>query len=191
MQFPDLDFTRQSATCTFGASAAIATSTCSITGGHVTASFVVSSTAAIGTYPISVTGSGDPDAAIANFQVTPITPTISLNPSSAHFGATVQVTGSGFNQADSSCTLSGGGVISTSSCLISGGVVTASFVVVANTATPGTFTINVNGSPNGDAGAATFTLLGPSIQLNPTSAAKAQQSQYQDSDSIQPTQLAP
>ena len=160
--------------CTTLTGTPVNTPSCTITGGVLTGSFLVASATPVGSYTIGVTTSGvDSGKATATFQVTPITPIISLNPSSAHFGATVQVTGTGFNQADATCAITAVAAILTSSCTISGGVVTASFVVVPDTVIPGSFTITVTGTPGSDTGAATFTLLGPSITLNPTSAAAA------------------
>ena len=74
--------------------------------------------------------------------------------------------GSGFSSSDTSCKLSGTPVGSYT-CSISGGVLTASFNV-AN-ALAGTYTITGIGSPTGDFSSSTFTVLPPSLVLNPSS----------------------
>ena len=88
---------------------------------------------------------------------------LALNPTSAHVGSTVTVTGT-LLVSDTSCALSGAAVAS-SSCAISSGAVTASFVV-ANVAA-GPYTITATGSPGSDTDVATLTVLGPSISLLP------------------------
>ena len=93
------------------------------------------------------------------FAFSPLSASISLNPSSGSAGSTVQVSGSGFSTADSSCSISGTPVAA-ETCSVSGGALTGTFTV-ANVAT-GSYTIVVNGSPGGDSVSPSFTVTAPS-----------------------------
>jgi len=148
----------------------ISQGTCSVTGGTLDGAFTVANVAS-GFYTITATANPGGDSASANFQVNSAIPTITVNPSTAGVGATVQVSGSGFAPSDSSCSLSGGGVVASETCSVSNGAVSASFVVAA--ASAGSFTINVTGNPAGDSASALFTLSvsAASMSLNPTGGA--------------------
>jgi len=126
------------------------TVSCSISGGALTGSFVVADVRA-GSYTITATGSPAGDSASGTF--TPVVASITLTPSTAQPGATVTVSGSGFDPVDTTCSLVGGGV-GTQSCSISDGSLTGSFSV-ANAATSGTYTVSVvtDGPDSGAAGA--------------------------------------
>ena len=89
-----------------------------------------------------------------------------LNPLSAQVGSQVEVSGSGYASTDTTCTLSGTPV-SPTSCSISGGSLTGSFDV--GNALAGAYTITGTGSPTGDSSSSTFTVLPPSLLLNPSS----------------------
>jgi len=79
----------------------------------------------------------------------------------------VQVLGSGFSSKDtSSCTLSGI-TFASYSCSISSGTLTASFSV--GNVPPGAYIITATGHPEGDYSSASFTVLAPSLILNPSS----------------------
>lgn len=83
---------------------------------------------------------------------------ITVNPSTASTGASVQVSGSGFSLSDSSCSLSSVAVESPY-CSVSGGTLSGTFEV-ANVAT-GFYTITAIGS-TGDSASTTFGVA-PSI----------------------------
>ena len=142
---------------------------CAITSGTETiqGSFVVGNVPA-GQYVIEVTGcsgnNGCPpsqgDFAQAVFQnQQPPTPAITISPTGAAVGETVQVSGTGFSLSDTLCTVSGGAV-SNGICSISGGTLTGSFVV--QNVGAGYYTITAQGS-TGDSAAA-------NLDVAPTSA---------------------
>jgi len=84
----------------------------------------------------------------------------------------VQVWSSGFSPSDTSCTLSGTPVgqppdFPAPTCSISGGILTGSFDV--GNALAGAHTITGIGSPTDDFSSSTFTVLPPSLVLNPSS----------------------
>ncbi|MGA2790171.1 MAG: carboxypeptidase-like regulatory domain-containing protein [Candidatus Bathyarchaeia archaeon] len=95
-----------------------------------------------------------------------------LNPVSAQVSSSlfpnpeVEVWGSGFSSSDTSCTLSGP-VVPVVPCNISGGILTESFNVAD--APAGVYTITGTGSPTGDYSSSTFTVLPPSLFLEPSS----------------------
>ncbi len=146
----------------------IASQTCSIASGTVTASFVVANVGA-GTYSVAVVASPGGDSALATLTITTSTPTISLNPSSASVGSVVYVSGSGFSTLDTSCSLTGGPFTSYV-CSISGGSLTATFVI--STSGTGSYVVTAMGSPSNDYATAAFqlTAASPVITINPTSA---------------------
>jgi len=148
-------FSTTDSSCSLSGGAAAASETCSVSGGSVSASFVVATTSS-GSYTITVSGAPAGDSASATFTliVSPIS--IGLSPSGASPGASVQVTGSGFSLADSSCSISGGAVTSPI-CSISGGTISGSFTV-ANVAA-GYYTVTVTGSTD-DSASANFA-VGP------------------------------
>ncbi|MGA3109395.1 MAG: hypothetical protein ABSD99_08040 [Candidatus Bathyarchaeia archaeon] len=96
-----------------------------------------------------------------------------LNPTSAQVFSSafptlnVLVQGSGFSSKDTTCTLSGIPVASPASCPISGGNLATSFNV-ANVP-PGSYIVTATGDPEGDYSSASFTVLPPSLILNPSS----------------------
>ncbi len=121
-----------------------------------------------------------PDSAILNnstgdllFNVT-LNP-LMLNPTSAQVWSSVfphpevQVWGSGFSPKDTSCTLSGI-TFASDLCTISGGNLTAgmTWFDVGNVPA-GTYIITAKGYPGGDFSSASFTVLPPSLILNPSS----------------------
>ena len=165
-------FSTSDTSCYLSSSAA-STSTCSISDGTFSASFVVANVAA-STYTVTITGLPDYDSASATFAVGErgSQTTIMLNPTSGAVGSTVQVYASGFSTSDTSCSLSGTIVayspyFATSACSISNGVLTATFTVAAISS--GTYTVAATGHPEGDSVSATFTLTSstPAITLNP------------------------
>lgn len=92
-----------------------------------------------------------------------------VNPLSAQVASTVQVWGSGFSSSDTStCTLSGSpvGSLIPPTCTISDGILTGSFTVANVLA--GVYIITGSGS-SGDFSSTTFTVLPPSLVLNPSS----------------------
>lgn len=89
-----------------------------------------------------------------------------LNRTSGQVGNMIKVWGSGFSLSDTSCTLSGGSV-SSPSCMILSGILTGSFTVAD--ALAGVYTITGTGNRNGDFSSTTFTVLPPSLVLNPSS----------------------
>jgi len=158
----------------------VATPTCLINqyGGFFAASFQVSSSASAQGYIITITGVHG-DFAVAVFTVSPIS--LTINPSSGSPplgslpGTTVTITGSGFSNIDTSCTVkhvtnsSHPNIVSSLSCSVSGGSLSATFVVAA-ASTYGAYTLNVTGMPGFDTRQVRFQVL-PRIQLNPTSGA--------------------
>jgi len=141
--------------------------TCSVVNGALSGTFIVANIAA-GFYTVTATGNPGGDSASSSFKVNAAAPSITLSPSTARAGATVQVSGVGFSPSDSACTLSGGTVVASQTCSITNGAVTASFVV-ANVAT-GPYTITVTGSPTSDSASTVFNVGTPvSITLTPGS----------------------
>ena len=160
---------------------------CAISGGSLTATFVISTTGT-GSYFVTATGSPSGDYASAAFQLTATSPAITINPNSTKVGTTVFVSGSGFSSSDSSCTLSGSPV--NHGMLHLGRHLTASFVVAS--ASAGTYTVTASGSPGGDYATANFQLVAstPSITLSPTSAQADVSVQVSGRVSISPTRPA-
>ena len=93
--------------------------------------------------------------------------TLMLNPVSAQVGSQVLVSVSGFSSSDTTCTLTGVPIVAPPSCSISGGILTGSFFV--GNALAGVYTITGTGNPTGDFSSSTFTVLPPSLVLNPSS----------------------
>jgi hypothetical protein len=150
-------FSSSDSTCSLSDGGSIDSETCSIIDGSITASFIVANVQA-SSYTITVIGDPVGDSASAVFTVTGSPPSIALNSTSGHSGATVQVSGSSFPSSDSSCSLSGS-VVSSPSCSISSGTLSGSFVVANVTA--GSYTVTAIGSPSGDSGSATFSVSVP------------------------------
>jgi len=143
---------------------------CSITGGTVTGTILVNSTAGFpqGYYAVNVTGSPIGDFRLANFLVTP---GITLSLTSGRPGTVVTISGSGFVAGDTGCGISSSpsGLISNPSCSMSSpsGTMAGSFIVAA-TAPSGVYQVIVTGTPTLDAGNATFTVPPRStLTLNP------------------------
>ena len=148
----------------------VGTSTCTISSGTLSASFIVASVGS-GSFTITVTGSTGDSASVAlTVGGSSATQSILLNPVSGPVGSSVVVSGSGFSPSDTGCSLSGSAV-GTSSCLLYSGTLTGSFVV-ANVAA-GSYAITAVGS-TGDSASATFTVGGSSVAqyivLNPVTA---------------------
>ena len=147
----------------------IASQTCSISGGTLTAAFTVLNVSG-GTYTVTATGTQAGDSASASFMVNAVPPSITLNPSSAQGGATVQVSGSAFLASDTACSLSGSPVTE-NTCSISSGTLTATFIVASIAS--GEYAITASGSPGGDSASASFTVndadpsTGYSISFSP------------------------
>ncbi|MGO9643256.1 MAG: beta strand repeat-containing protein [Candidatus Bathyarchaeia archaeon] len=161
-------FSTLDSTCTLSGSAVGASQTCSISAGILSGSFTVANVA-VGSNTVTVTGNQAADSGSGTFTVvSSTTASLALNPLSALVGSTVQVSSSVFSTSDTSCSLTGTPVAS-QTCSISGGILTGSFVV-ANV-TVGSYTITTTGSPMGDSASATFGLSGPTVTLNPVSAA--------------------
>ena len=150
-------FSSNDSACSLSGGIVVASETCSISNGAVTAAFVVA-VASAGSYTITVTGNPNGDSASAFFTLTVSPISITLNPVGGVPGATVQVSGSGFSLLDSSCSLSGVAV-SSPSCSISGGTLSGSFAV-ANVGT-GYYTITATGS-TGDSASTNFA-VGPTM----------------------------
>jgi hypothetical protein len=148
-------FSPSDTSCSLSGSA-VSTSTCTISGGTLTASFVVANVQKAGSYNVLAMSSPSGDSVLAYITVSAVSVTrsITLNPSSAHAGSIILVSGSGFSFSDTTCLLSGSGIAS-QTCRISGGTLTASFVV-ANVA-GGSYTISVIGS-TGDSALASLTV---------------------------------
>jgi len=147
----------------------VVSQSCTLSRGALTGSFIVANATANGApVPYTLTATGNPagDSASATFIVTSPARMITLNPSSARVGSTVQVDASGFSADDSSCSISGGGVTS-ETCSISDGLITGSFTI-ANVIAGG-YTVTVTGSPVGDSVTADFTVTSLSIVLTPDS----------------------
>ncbi|MGD0425033.1 MAG: CFI-box-CTERM domain-containing protein [Candidatus Bathyarchaeia archaeon] len=158
IQLTGVGFSTSDSACSVSDGSSIASETCSVADGSISASFIVANVAT-GSYTITVTGSPMDDSASATLTVTSSAGSITLNPSSAQVGATVQVSGSGFPSTDSSCSLSGGAV-SSPSCSISSGALSGSFIV-ANVTT-GSYAIAALSGPSDDSVSATFTVSSPS-----------------------------
>jgi hypothetical protein len=135
-------------------------SACAIASGTETVqgSFVVGNVPK-GQYVIEVTGcpgnngcspsQGDFAQAVFQDQQPPI-PTITISPTGAIAGVTVQVSGTGFSPSDTSCSISGGAV-GNAICSISGGTLSGSFVV--QSVATGYYTITAQGSTGDSASA--------------------------------------
>ena len=143
-----------------------------VNGQITTATFIVLSSATLGTYTVSLTGSHG-DVAYATFVVQSTSPTVSLNPNSGPAGTVVAVSGSGFAASDTSCNIQsspGTSIIGAFTCLVSNGVLTsASTFTVTAEPNPGTYTITITGGQANDIATTTFTVTGPHIALSPTS----------------------
>jgi len=137
----------------------------------LTGSFTVATVLA-GSYSVTVTGNPAGDSASASFTVNGVVlPSVTFNPASAASGSTVDVSGSDFSSADTSCSLSGS-VIASQTCSISGGVLTGAFTVAAIVA--GSYSVTVTGNPAGDSATGSITVSTGatiiSLSLNPTTA---------------------
>ena len=98
-----------------------------------------------------------------------VTATVTVTPSSGRAGANILVSGSNFDLADTTCTLSSSrsGLLTSAACAISGtGTVSGSFIV--GSGANGSYTVTVTGT-TGDTGVATFNVgLSPTLVLSPT-----------------------
>ena len=148
-------FSSSDTSCALSGGSVVASETCSINNGAVSASFTVAS-ASQGSYTITVTGNSAGDSASATFTLTVSPVSISLSPPGASPGNSIQVYGAGFSLLDTSCSVSGPAVTSPT-CSISGGTVSGSFTVANVDA--GYYTVTVTGS-SGDSASATVA-VGP------------------------------
>jgi uncharacterized membrane protein YhaH (DUF805 family) len=151
---------------TGAAVASYPSATCFVSNGALTGSFVVANVPG-GSYTVTATDQTAGDSASASFQVIASSASITLNPSSAHVAATVEVHGAGFSTTDTSCSLSTSSSVASPTCSISYGTLTGSFIV-ANVP-PGSYVIATTGSSSGDSASASLTVLAPTIALNLTS----------------------
>jgi hypothetical protein len=151
---------------TGGAVSSSPTPTCYIFNGILTGSFVIANVAS-GVYVITAIGYPSGRATTAYLSVAAVSASITINPTSAHLGALIQVQGSGFSTTDTSCSYSSGFFMRSPTCSISSGTLTGSFV--AANAAPASYTVTVIGYPVGDSASALLVLLGPTIVLDPTS----------------------
>jgi len=161
--------TSDAGACTITPAVVATAPACTVTAsGSLSGTSFTAGSVAAGTYTITVQGSTG-DFAQTSFTVTIASPTIALNPISGLVGATVTISGSGFAPADAgACTITPAVVATAPACTLnSAGSLTAGGFTVGNVAA-GTYTIRVQGS-TGDFAQATFTVLGPTISLNPTS----------------------
>ena len=148
----------------------VASQTCSVSNGALTAAAFTVANVAGGSYSVKVTGTPSGDSASAQFTITASTPSITLTPSTAQVGVTVQVSGSSFLTSDTTCSLYGNPVTA-SACSVSNGILSATFTV-ANVAT-GAYTIRATGRPGGDYASTQFTvsatpsMSGYSISFSP------------------------
>ncbi len=176
------DFSSTDTSCSLSGTV-IASQTCSVSGGTLTGAFTVAAIVS-GSYSVTVTGNPSGDSATGSFTVSTGTTTISLslNPTTAPGGSTVDVSGSGFSSSDTSCSLSGGAVES-ETCSVSSGTLTGSFLVASVGA--GVYTITAIGSPADDGASVSFTIgstAGLSMALSPTSGAAGSTVQASVSD---------
>src|SRR5208337_3690248 len=163
--------------CTINSSPAglFTVSSCTIVNGKLSATtFTVAATAPLGAYQVTVKGTAAMDTASAQFIVNPFSPSITLTPSAASDGATVTITGSGFNPADTSCSTPPptstpltvwAGSAPPSCVFTSPGKFTATFTVAkagfaGGGVPPGTYTITIIGNSGGDAAEALFVVSG-------------------------------
>jgi len=156
-------FSASDSTCVLSGGS-MASQTCSIADGSLTASFKVPDVA-VGGYTVTVTGRPIGDSATADFTVTGSSLSVALNTTSAAAGTTVRVSGSGFLSSDSSCTLSGS-VVSSPSCSIANGALSGSFIVANVPA--GSYVVTAIGSPNEDVASVTFSVSVPFISQTTT-----------------------
>jgi hypothetical protein len=154
----------------------IASSTCSMSSGVATGSFVVGSTAGANVaWVVTVTGSPTIDKATASFGVIP---EISISPTSGSSGTVVSFSGSGFSSSATFCNVTLIptiiGYFTAAHCGIIGpGQVSGSFIVAS--AAQGVYIANVTdnaltyGSPHNFAAGAPFTVGAPitSITIYP------------------------
>ena len=125
-------------------------------------SFIVASNPTLSSYVI--TGSFTTPAS-ATLTITPRA--VLLSPDHGPRSTWVNVTGTGFSTSDTSCVITGSGVVSSPTCSISDGTITGKFQVLS-TATLGTHSVNVTGIPWYDRKTSSF-LITPAITLTPNS----------------------
>jgi hypothetical protein len=177
--FRGIGFSTADSSCSVSSSPTtllIASSTCSMTSGVATGSFVVGSTAGGDVaWLVIVTGSPTIDQATASFRVIP---EIAISPTSGSSGTVVSFMGSGFSSSATSCNVTliptVVGYFTAAHCGISGvGQVSGSFIVAS--AAQGVYIANVTDSAHFTAGAP-FTVGAPvtSITLYPNVAVPGQ-----------------
>jgi hypothetical protein len=152
---------------------------CSLSGGSGTLTFIVKQYTPAGAYVITITGNQKGDSAQVSFQVNGFS--FSLNPASGPVGTEVSFTtveGTSFPTNDTSCSISSqsSGAVTIPACIVSNGSASGTFIV--GQVSPGDYVIevtactgNVGCAPSaGDFSQQTFTVTGgPTITLNPTS----------------------
>jgi len=142
-----------------------ASSSCAVTGvGSITGSFTVPD---VGPASLVIRAIGLPinDNATATFSLNPV---INLLPAAGRPGTTVLISGSNFNNNDTSCAIASDvtGLISNPLCTIAGGAMSGSFTVA--TGTNGTYTVTVTGT-TGDVASASFDVPPPpNLLLSPS-----------------------
>ncbi|HUK29418.1 MAG TPA: CFI-box-CTERM domain-containing protein, partial [Candidatus Acidoferrales bacterium] len=95
-----------------------------------------------------------------------VPPSITLNTPSTSIGSTVHVSGAGFATSDTTCNLSGDGVVNSQSCTLVDGTLSASFTV-GNVSTR-SYTITATGSPNQDTASAVLLVTSNTNQATTT-----------------------
>jgi len=165
--------------CTIAGALVSDATSCSLSGGSGTMTFIVKQYTPAGAYVITITGNPKGDSAQVSFQVNGFS--FSLNPTSGPVGTEVSFTtteGTSLPTNDTSCSVSSqpAGAVTTSACVVSNGSASGTFIV--GQVSPGDYVIevtactgNVGCAPSaGDFAQQTFTVTGgPTITLNPTS----------------------
>jgi hypothetical protein len=150
--------------CSVSGYPATNTMPCTVSGGILSATFTVANVAS-GPWTITATGSPGSDFAEATFTVTvgASVATITLSPNSGYVGTFVMITGSGFNVADTYCSITsslGASMISNVVCTMSDGVITSASFTVGTGGTAGSYAIITLTGNLRDSASATFTLTG-------------------------------
>ena len=156
-------------TCTLSASPSglFTSSSCSISGGTLTGSFTVASSAPAATYTVTATTNAPGETKSATFTVSG--PTFTLSPTSGLAGTAVSASGS--NYLGTTCTLSSSpsGLFTSASCSISSGTLSGGFTVASGAAL-GSYTVTITTNVAGESRTAPFIVgIRPTLTLSPTS----------------------
>jgi hypothetical protein len=162
--------------CTIVGSPVSHPTSCSLSGGSGTLTFIVKQYLAAGTYIITVTGNPKSDSAQVSFQVNGLS--FSLNPTSGSVGTDVSFTMTNVPTNDTSCSVSSqpAGAVTIPACVVSNG--SGSGTLIVGQVSAGDYVIevtactgNVGCVPSaGDFAQKVFTVTGgPTITLSPTS----------------------